>query len=92
MEQVEESLTLSCSRYVRKNGWAQLSCNDTFVKAISAILPQKKNLSSQCLFRDWIPEAKDGTMRLTIIDEYFDSCKTTEEERKTTMKRMKTES
>jgi hypothetical protein len=31
----------------KKNGGVQLSCNDTFAKAISAILPPKKNLSSQ---------------------------------------------
>jgi hypothetical protein len=65
----------------KKNGGVQLSCNDTFAKAISVILPQKKNLSSQCLFRDWIPEAKDEPSWLTKIDEYFNSCKTTDEER-----------
>jgi hypothetical protein len=52
----------------KENGWVQLSCNDTFAKAISAIFPQK-NLSSQCLFRDWIPEAKDEPMWLTKIDQ-----------------------
>jgi hypothetical protein len=37
----------------------QVSCKDKFVTVISAILPPKKCLSNQCLFRDWIPEVKD---------------------------------
>jgi hypothetical protein len=43
--------------------------------------PLKKTLSSQCFFRDWIPEAKDELMWLSKIDKYFNSCKTIDEER-----------
>jgi hypothetical protein len=42
----------------KKTGGVQHSCNNNFAKAISAILPEKKQLYKQGLFKDWIPEAK----------------------------------
>jgi hypothetical protein len=42
---------------------------------------KKNDLYNQCCFRDWIPEAKDEMLWLAKIDEYFNSCKTIDEEK-----------
>ncbi len=65
----------------QKNGGVQHTYSNTFSTAISAILPEKNDLNNQCSFRYWIPEAKDETLWLVKINEYFNSCKNIDEEK-----------
>jgi hypothetical protein len=65
----------------RKAGGQQLSCNNNFAHAITAILPDA-HLERQGLpFKKWIPLASDEKTWKDYINAYFEACKTTDEER-----------
>ncbi len=65
----------------RKIGGPQLSCNNNFARAISAILPKVQSEKQGLLFRDWIPLALAEPEWLDLINVYFESCKTTGEDK-----------
>jgi hypothetical protein len=65
----------------RKASGQQLSCNNNFAKAIAAVLSDTEQPNQGLLFRDWIPLTLDEKECLNRVEEYFESCKTTDEER-----------
>jgi hypothetical protein len=65
----------------RKTGGPQLTCNNNFLKAINAILPEETLSSKQGLFKEWIPLAKEEAVWTDYIERYFESNKTMDDER-----------
>jgi hypothetical protein len=56
----------------RKAGGQQLSCNNNFARAISAVLPQIDHHG--VLFKEWIPTAANKPDRQKYIKVYLESC------------------
>jgi hypothetical protein len=65
----------------RKIGGPQLSCNNNFARAISAILPDNQSGDKGLPFKEWIPIALNEPEWLNYINAYFESCKTIDEDR-----------
>jgi hypothetical protein len=57
----------------RKAGGQQLSCNNSFARAISAVLPLDHD---GALFKEWIPSAANETDWLNYTEAYFETCRT----------------
>ena len=65
----------------RKIGGPQHTCNNHFVKVINEILPSTCALSNNSApLKDWLPIAKDEANWQHYIDEYFNSCRTINED------------
>ena len=64
----------------RKIGGPQLSCNNNFARAVSAIVPNIQSENRGLLFKDWIPLALNESEWLNSVNAYFESCKTMEED------------
>jgi hypothetical protein len=62
----------------RKAGGQQLSCNNNFARAISAVLPLDH---CGALFKEWIPIAANEIDWLNYIEAYFETCRTMDEDR-----------
>jgi len=58
----------------------QLSCNNNFAKAISAVVPGIQSEHQGLLFKDWIPLALNESDWLNTINAYFESCKIIDED------------
>ncbi len=65
----------------RKTGGQQLSCNNNFAKAVSAVVPNSTLKNQGLLFKEWIPLAMTESEWLEYVNAYFDACKTIDEER-----------
>ena len=65
----------------RKAGGQQLSCNNNFARAISAVTLNALPESQALLFREWMPLALDENEWMNLINKYFESCKTINEDR-----------
>ncbi len=65
----------------RKIGGPQLSCNNNFARAISAILPDIQSGDKALPFKEWIPIVLNEPEWLYYINAYFESCKTIDEDR-----------
>jgi hypothetical protein len=64
----------------RKEGAPQLTCNNSFAKTIYHILPSGTALSSRnAPLKEWLPVAKIEKNWQYYIDQYFESCKRTDE-------------
>jgi hypothetical protein len=64
----------------RKEGALKLTCNNSFAKMISNILPSSLALSNRsALLKEWPPVAKIEKNWQYYIDQYFDSCKKIDE-------------
>jgi hypothetical protein len=65
----------------RKPGGQQLSCNNNFARAITAVIPDTQLESQGLLFKKWIPIAINKEKWMEYIEAYFEACKTIDEER-----------
>jgi hypothetical protein len=65
----------------RKAGGQQLSCNNNFAQAVSMVAPNIPQENQNLLFRDWIPLALDENEWLSLVNKYFESCRTIDENR-----------
>ncbi len=65
----------------RKTGGQQLSCNNNFARAISAVIPDTQSEKQGLPFKDWIPLALGEKIWLNYVNAYFDECRTIDEER-----------
>ena len=65
----------------KKSGGQQLSCNNNFARAISAVTLNALPESQDLLFREWMPLALDENEWMNLINKYFESCKTINEDR-----------
>ncbi len=65
----------------RKIGGPQLSYNNNFMRAISAIIPKAQSEKQGLLFKEWIPLALIEPEWLNLINAYFESCKTTDKDK-----------
>ncbi len=59
----------------RKIGQPQLSCNNNFANTLTSHIK-----SREAIFKEWLQVAKDKLQWKQIIKEYFEKCKTVEEE------------
>jgi hypothetical protein len=64
----------------RKKGGPQLSCNNNFARAVSAIIRNIQSEDQGLLFKDWILLVNESEW-LNSINAYFESCKTMDEDR-----------
>jgi hypothetical protein len=65
----------------KKPGGQQLSCNNNFARAITAVLPNLPREKQGLLFKDWIPTTRDESEWMKHIDDYFKACKTIDDKK-----------
>ncbi len=65
----------------RKAGGQQFSCNNNFAQAVSMVALNILQENQNLLFRDWIPLALDENEWLNLVNKYFESCRTIDENR-----------
>jgi hypothetical protein len=65
----------------KKLGGQQLSCNNNFARAITAVLPNLLREKQGLLFKDWIPTTRDESEWMKHIDDYFEACKTIDDKK-----------
>jgi hypothetical protein len=61
----------------KKSGCQQLSCNNNFARATSALTLNALPESQDLLFREWMPLALDENEWMNLINKYFESCRET---------------
>jgi hypothetical protein len=64
---------------LRKIGQPQLSCNNNFTRTLQKILPEHIK-TREAAFKEWLQVVKDTPRWKQIVQDYFESCRTTEPE------------